>query len=71
LDLYVTCGGNGNCQSAIDPTITIDPSFPDAAKFSIIADTGSTAAMPEPSTWILLGSALLGLGGMACFRARP
>ncbi|MGA7411669.1 MAG: PEP-CTERM sorting domain-containing protein [Bryobacteraceae bacterium] len=63
LDLEVGCGGDpGACSVSIDPTITIDPSFPDAAKFSIIEDTGSNSAAPEPATLLLIGAGLCCLG---------
>ena len=57
--------------AAIDPTITIDPSDPNASDFVVQLspglDTGGgglAAGAPEPSTWAMLALGFAGLGAM-------
>jgi PEP-CTERM motif len=53
-----------SASAFFDPMITIDPSTPDAAAYSLAFSPNltSTGAIPEPSTWVLL---LAGFGGLA------
>jgi hypothetical protein len=61
----------GRAGASADPLITIDPSFADAAEYSIVVSPGvanalpPAMAVPEPSTWamMLLGFAGLSLAG--------
>ena len=56
---------SGTYFSQIDPTITIDPSFPDASLYSISFSSGIGApsdTVPEPSTFLLIGAVMLCLG---------
>jgi len=56
------------CQSAIDPTITIDNSSGNYTGYTLIEDGAEfPSTVPVPGTLMLLGSGLLGLVGM-CFR---
>jgi hypothetical protein len=53
----------GKANAMIDPYITIDPSFPDAALYSIVMSTGvsNSPPVPEPSAPLMLTAGLLGL----------
>jgi hypothetical protein len=61
----------GTAGASADPLITIDPSFADAAEYSIVVSPGvanalpPAMAVPEPSTWamMLLGFAGVGFAG--------
>ncbi len=63
----------GRANGFIDPFITIDPTFADAARYHIdfTAGTGNPGGVPEPATWALMltGIALAG-GAMRSARAR-
>jgi hypothetical protein len=61
----VVGAARGNYFSQVDPTITIDPSFPDAGLYFIDISSGigtGPAAVPEPATFLLLGAGMLALG---------
>jgi len=71
LLVEVDCTSRTNqnlCQSAIDPTIRIDPSFLDASEFTLTESTGSTSGVHEPSAIILLGKRGVGFGERATRR---
>lgn len=53
-----------NSSASIDPTITIDPSFPQASQFSVVASPGVFTASPEPPSLslCLIGAGVLALG---------
>src|SRR5262249_10196116 len=50
-------GGTASFFANLDPTFTIDPTFADAAEYSVVLspDVGNslTSAVPEPSTWAM------------------
>ncbi|MGC1106261.1 MAG: PEP-CTERM sorting domain-containing protein [Candidatus Acidiferrales bacterium] len=55
-------GPSGTWFASVDPMITINPSFADASEFSLEFSAGPmTSTTPEPGTFLLLGSGLLGL----------
>jgi hypothetical protein len=64
---------NGGMVSA-DPHLFVDPAFPDAADYSIVVSpnigNGSPSAVPEPGTWVLMITGLVGLGGLRRLRQR-
>jgi hypothetical protein len=68
ITIQLEAGGStssGTYFSQIDPTITIDPSFPDASLYSISFSSGIGApsdTVPEPSTFLLIGAVMLCLG---------
>jgi hypothetical protein len=68
--------GTQDASAEIDPSIFIDPSFPNADMYEIMISPGvgnipGSSAIPEPSTWamMLLGFAGLGYGGLRARRA--
>jgi PEP-CTERM motif len=72
VHLEVEAGGalgasfNGATVSA-DPHLFVDPSFPDAAEYSILLSPNvgnAVPTIPEPSTWVLMGAGLVGLAGL-------
>lgn len=72
-DVYLQAGsGDGGSYSVgIDPTIRIDPTFPEANEFSIIFSPNvAGSAIPEPAAWtmMLLGFAGLGFAGWRASR---
>jgi hypothetical protein len=65
---------SGTYFSQIDPTITIDPSFPDASLYSISFSSGIGApsdTVPEPSTFLLIGAVMLLCLGRKVLRQSP
>jgi hypothetical protein len=63
---------NGGMASA-DPYIFVDPSFPGAANYSIVLSPGvgnAVPTIPEPATWLLMVTGLVGLGGLRRLRER-
>jgi hypothetical protein len=70
LGLEVTAGqvsstGPENSSSSADPLIVVDPSFANAAEYSIVVSPGvanSVETAPEPGTFLMLGAGLVGLG---------
>lgn len=74
IDLKVGAHGSGgyetstqgflNFQAIGDPLIQIDPSFQFADDFQVVYSP-NMAPVPEPSTFLLLGSSLVAVGGAA------
>jgi hypothetical protein len=70
LGLEVTSGevssaGPENSSASADPLIVVDPSFANAAEYSIVLSPGvanSVEAAPEPGTFLMLGAGFVGLG---------
>ena len=72
VHLEVEAGGargasfNGGMVSA-DPHLFVDPSFPDAAEYSILVSPNvgnAVPTIPEPGTWVLMGVGFVGLAGL-------
>jgi hypothetical protein len=72
VHLEVEAGGalgasfNGGMVSA-DPHLFVDPSFPDAAEYSILLSPNvgnAVPTIPEPGTWVLMGVGFVGLAGL-------
>jgi hypothetical protein len=72
VHLEVEAGGalgssfNGGMVSA-DPHLFVDPSFPDAAEYSILLSPNvgnAVATIPEPGAWVLMGVGFVGLAGL-------
>jgi len=68
----------GPAQAFLDPSIYIDPAFPDAGLYSIVLSDGIgnppplsvPEAVPEPSSAMLMLSAPAGLLGLGWLRSR-
>ena len=60
--------GLATASALADPYIYIDPTTPNASQYSIVVSQGigntPSGSTPEPSSLILLGSGLAGLGGV-------
>jgi hypothetical protein len=78
VHLEVEAGGalgasfNGSTVSA-DPHMFVDPTFPDAANYSIVLSPGvgnAVPTIPEPATWVLMGLGMVGLAGLTRLRKR-
>lgn len=77
VHLEVEAGGalgasfNGSTVSA-DPHLFVPPTFPNASEYSIVVSpnigNGSPSAVPEPGTWVLMITGLVGLGGLRRLR---
>jgi len=71
LQANATASG-GTAMAYADPVFTIDPSFADAALYSIVLPegiaNGDESAVPEPSTCLLAPLALIGIFGVSRFR---
>jgi hypothetical protein len=65
-------GGFGSGAAWIDPVISIDPAFADAAKYVVLLSEGigNAAAVPEPANAAMLLAGSLLLSGTARRRAR-
>jgi hypothetical protein len=63
----LTAAAGTNASSSLDPMITIDPSFPEASEFTVVASQGVYAASPEPVSLALFA---LGLMAGLLFRRR-
>ncbi|MCC7122660.1 MAG: PEP-CTERM sorting domain-containing protein [Gammaproteobacteria bacterium] len=69
IDMYAFAHGQslvGNLDNAgsaacIDPLITIDPDFADAANFTLYVSPGVGNTVPLPASALLLGSGVLAL----------
>jgi hypothetical protein len=63
-----------NLKAWADPFIFIDPAFPLANEFSIIVSDGvsnqAPANVPEPSSLLLLGSAVIAIAGFHSVKSR-
>lgn len=60
---------NGTWAATADPTLEIDPSFANAADFSLeVSPNPQSSSVPEPSYLLPLGCALLALGRMGILR---
>jgi hypothetical protein len=67
-------GVQGTATASVDPSIIIDPTFPDASEYSILVDpglgnpgTGNTSPTPEPSA---VGSLVIIFAGIAFARLK-
>jgi len=67
VQAYAYAGGSATAM--IDPQIFIDPSFPDAADFTIEV-SAFTSTVPEPSSSFALGTGLLAWLGAGLYRRR-
>jgi hypothetical protein len=75
LDLFVLTGAalGGFASASADPLITIDPSFPGAADFSLVLSDGvgnGLPTVPEPPTWTMIVVGISGLAAMIRARRR-
>ncbi len=75
-EVFATALGQSTFASAsVDPYIYIDPSFADAAKYSVAVSEGvanvypALAAVPEPASWAMMIAGLGLAGGMLRRRA--
>jgi len=60
-----------SCGASVDPMVEIDPSFPDAADFTLeFSPNLPTTPVPQPSSLLLLGTGLLALLGAGMYK-RP
>ncbi len=64
--------GSGSWSASVDPTVEINPAFPDADEFTIeFSPNVAPANMPEPATWTLLVIAMAALFCATQFRRSP
>jgi hypothetical protein len=67
-------GPTGKVTGGVDPTLSIDPSTPDASAFTLQFSPGFGgsvgSAVPESSTWAMMGLGFVGLGLLGANGAR-
>jgi hypothetical protein len=73
----VSADQGGQAFASVDPAIFVDPTFRDAAEYSIELSPGvgnglpgTTPAVPEPATWAMLLLGFAGIGFVGYRRAR-
>ena len=59
---YFSAPGDPSGSVTIDPSYEIAPGTVNAGDYTILLTPGVSAGAPEPSTWILMSSGLLGAG---------
>jgi hypothetical protein len=69
VHLEVEAGGalGSSFNGGTDPHLFVDPSFPDAAEYSILLSPNvgnAVPTIPEPGTWVLMGVGFVGLAGL-------
>jgi hypothetical protein len=74
-DYNVTVTGNstdgpGSFSATVDPMIEINPTFPDASEFTLVFSSNDVTPVPEPSSWILMSSVLVGILGAGWIRLK-
>lgn len=60
-------------SATVDPTITIDPSDPNSAYYTVITSPGvgnAPSAIPEPATWVMMILGFTWIGIVACRQRR-
>jgi hypothetical protein len=67
-------GGTTSASAFVDPYFAIAPGTPDADQYSLIFSPGvgnlPLAAVPEPSTWVMLALGFAGVGFAGSRRAQ-
>jgi hypothetical protein len=61
-------GGTGTASAYLDPTFAIGPGVINPGQYSFVFSTGvgntPAVAIPEPSTWAILGIGFAGMAGL-------